>query len=77
MVPGPACESGEVGGSASAGVPEGGSTMTLKQERRAVIRATSWIRRNAERPAVVNMSLAFAQRPCRPMSGGWLAVAFQ
>ena len=43
------------------GCSEGGSTMTLKQERRAVIRATSWIRRNAERPAVVNMSLAFGR----------------
>ena len=43
------------------GCSEGGSTMTLKQERRAVIRATSWIRRNAERPAVVNMSLAFSR----------------
>lgn len=43
------------------GCSEGGSTMTLKQERRAVIRATSWIRRNAERPTVVNMSLAFGR----------------
>lgn len=38
---------------------EGGSTMTLQQERRAVIRAIAWIRRNGVRPAVVNMSLAF------------------
>jgi subtilisin family serine protease len=41
------------------GCTEGGSTMTVKQQRRAVIRAAHWIRRNAERPAVVNMSLTF------------------
>ena len=43
------------------GCTEGGSTMTLKQERRAVVRAAGWIRRNAVRPAVVNMSLAFGR----------------
>lgn len=43
------------------GCTEGGSTMTLKQERRAVVRAAGWIRRNAERPAVVNMSLTFGR----------------
>lgn len=41
------------------GCTEGGSTMTVKQERRAVVQAAGWIRRNAVRPAVVNMSLAF------------------
>ncbi|HQR80129.1 MAG TPA: S8 family peptidase [Actinomycetota bacterium] len=41
------------------GCTEGGSTMTLRQERRAVVRAARWIRRHAVRPAVVNMSLAF------------------
>jgi subtilisin family serine protease len=41
------------------GCSEGGPTMTLKQQRRAVVRAASWIRRNAQRPAVVNMSLTF------------------
>jgi subtilisin family serine protease len=41
------------------GCSEGGPTMTLKQERRAVIKAAGWIRRNAQRPAVVNMSLTF------------------
>lgn len=41
------------------GCSEGGPTMTLKQERRAVVRAAGWIRRNAQRPAVVNMSLTF------------------
>lgn len=41
------------------GCTEGGSTMTLKQERRAVVRAAGWIRRHAGRPAVVNMSLTF------------------
>ena len=41
------------------GCSEGGSTMTLKQQRRAVVRAAGWIRRNAQRPAVVNMSLTF------------------
>jgi subtilisin family serine protease len=38
---------------------EGGSSMTARQERRAVVKATRWIRRNGVRPAVVNMSLAF------------------
>lgn len=41
------------------GCTEGGSTMTTKQERRAVLRALGWLTRNAVRPAVVNMSLAF------------------
>lgn len=41
------------------GCSEGGPTMTVAQERRAVLRAVRWIRRNAVRPAVVNMSLAF------------------
>lgn len=41
------------------GCTEGGPTMTIRQERRAVIRAADWIRRHAARPAVVNMSLAF------------------
>ncbi len=43
------------------GCTEGGPTMTLKQQRRAVVRAAGWIRRNAERPAVVNMSLTFSR----------------
>lgn len=43
------------------GCSEGGSTMTRAQERRAVVRAAGWIRRNAVRPAVVNMSLAFGR----------------
>lgn len=43
------------------GCTEGGSTMTIKQQRRAVVRAAGWIRRNAERPAVVNMSLTFGR----------------
>lgn len=38
---------------------EGGSSMTAKQERRAVVKAVNWVRLNAVRPAVVNMSLAF------------------
>ena len=41
------------------GCTEGGSTMTTRQQRRAVVRAAGWIRRNAVRPAVVNMSLTF------------------
>ncbi len=45
------------------GCTEGGPTMTVKQERRAVVRAVSWIQRNAVRPAVVNMSLAFRHGP--------------
>ncbi len=43
------------------GCSEGGSTMTRAQERRAVVRAAGWVRRNAVRPAVVNMSLAFGR----------------
>ncbi len=43
------------------GCTEGGSTMTIKQQRRAVVRAAGWIRRNAARPAVVNMSLTFGR----------------
>lgn len=43
------------------GCTEGGPTMTIKQQRRAVVRAAGWIRRNAARPAVVNMSLAFGR----------------
>lgn len=38
---------------------EGGSSMTAAQERKAVVKAARWIRLNAVRPAVVNMSLAF------------------
>lgn len=41
------------------GCTEGGSTLTIKQERRAVVRGLGWIRRNAVRPSVVNMSLGF------------------
>lgn len=41
------------------GCGEGGSTMTVAQQRRAVIEALDWIRVNAVRPAVVNMSLTF------------------
>ena len=41
------------------GCTEGGSTMTVAQQRRAVIDALNWIRVNAARPAVVNMSLTF------------------
>lgn len=44
------------------GCTEGGSTMTVRQERRAVVRAANWIRRNAARPAVVNMSLTFGRQ---------------
>lgn len=44
------------------GCHEGGSTLTAKQERRAVAQAVRWVRHNAVRPAVVNMSLAF-KRP--------------
>ncbi len=38
---------------------EGGSTMTIAEQRRAVVRAANWIRTHATRPAVVNMSLTF------------------
>lgn len=41
------------------GCSEGGSTMTVAQQRRAVVEALDWIRANAVRPAVVNMSLTF------------------
>lgn len=41
------------------GCTEGGSTMTISQQRRAVIKALAWIRLNAVKPAVVNMSLTF------------------
>lgn len=36
-----------------------GTTLTSRQEQRLVVRALRWVRRHAERPAVVNMSLAF------------------
>lgn len=42
------------------GCTEGGSTMTVKQQRRAVVKGLAWIRQNAVRPAVVNMSLGFS-----------------
>ena len=41
------------------GCTEGGSTMTVAEQRRAVVKAARWIRLNAVRPAVVNMSLTF------------------
>lgn len=41
------------------GCSEGGPSMTRKQQRRAVIKGVNWIRTNAVRPAVVNMSLGF------------------
>lgn len=43
------------------GCTEGGSTMTVAEQRRAVARAANWIRRHAARPAVVNMSLTFGR----------------
>lgn len=43
----------------SLGCREGGATMTVRQERRATVRAANWIRNHAVRPAVVNMSLRF------------------
>ncbi|MEZ5185521.1 MAG: S8 family peptidase [Candidatus Nanopelagicales bacterium] len=43
------------------GCTEGGPTMTIRQQRRAVVRAANWVRRNAARPAVVNMSLTFGR----------------
>jgi subtilisin family serine protease len=45
------------------GCSEGAPTLSIKQQRRAVVRAAGWIRRNAIRPAVVNMSLSFAASP--------------
>lgn len=45
------------------GCSEGGSTMTLAEERRAVRAAVRWVRLNAVRPSVVNMSLAFDDSP--------------
>ena len=41
------------------GCTEGGSTMTVAQQRTAVVRALKWLRRNAVKPSVVNMSLTF------------------
>lgn len=43
----------------SLGCREGGATMTVRQERRATVRAAAWIRKHAVRPSVVNMSLRF------------------
>ena len=41
------------------GCTEGGTTMTVAEQRRAVVKAARWIRLNAVSPAVVNMSLTF------------------
>lgn len=45
------------------GCSEGGPTMTIAQQRRAVVEGVNWIRVNAVRPAVVNMSLGFDRSP--------------